>query len=414
MSPYDIEDDFGGGLYPSSGMYGGMYGLTEEDKKKARNMGLMSAGLGILAANQPSPHPKSALGVFGQGGLQGLSAYQGDLRGRMAEKSAASGIATNEARMKSMQQMATARTAEQQAKAAQQQATAAQEQERMNAFEATLSPEQRAAFRVNPPKFMEEYNRQFAPTKPEATPNEIRLYEYAQSQGFKGTLDDWITGHRKAGASNVNLTTNAEKSYGTAAGTGFFKRDLDQHEAALGAAEGLQATHDLLNHLRTADLNTGMAAEIKLGVDRAKVLAAQNEKAGKRVSDTELLDSMLGSQVFPMIQSLGIGARGMDTPAEREFLRKVMTGTITMNKETLVRMAEIRKNVAERAIDKYNARVDSGELDRFFESEGKPKRRIEKPKNESSVKNHTEADLRHTAMKYGISVEEVKKRLGLQ
>jgi hypothetical protein len=199
MSPYDIEDDFGGGLYPSGGMYGGMYGLTEEDKRKARNMGLMSAGLGILAANQPSPHPKSALGALGQGGLQGLNAYQGDLRGRMAEKSAASGIATNEARMKSMQQMATAKAAQQQATAAQQ----AEEQGRLNAFVATLPPEQQAAFKVNPPKFMEEYNKKFAPTKPEAKPNELQLYEYAQSQGFKGTLEEWITSQKRAGATSI-------------------------------------------------------------------------------------------------------------------------------------------------------------------------------------------------------------------
>jgi hypothetical protein len=111
MSPYDIEDDFGGGLYPSGGMYGGMYGLTEEDKRKARNMGLMSAGLGILAANQPSPHPKSALGVLGQGGLQGLNAYQGDLRGRMGEKSMASGMALRDAQMGELKRNAERRDA---------------------------------------------------------------------------------------------------------------------------------------------------------------------------------------------------------------------------------------------------------------------------------------------------------------
>lgn len=180
-------------------------------------------------------------------------------------------------------------------------------------------------------------------------------------------------------AAVINLDQRAEGAYGVAAGKGLFERDMEQHNAAQSAVEGLQATNNLLEHLKTADANTGLAAEIKLNIDRAKVLAAQNEKAGKRVSDTELLDSMLGSQVFPMIASLGIGARGLDTPAEREFLRKVMTGTITMNRDTLVRMAEIRKNVAERAIDKFNARVDSGELDRFFQAQGTPKKKIQKP-----------------------------------
>jgi hypothetical protein len=151
MSPYDFEDDFsGGGLYgPSGGMYGGMYGLTEEDKKKARNMGLMSAGLGILAANQPSPVPQSPLGALGKGGLQGLNAYQGDLRARMGEKGIASKMAMNDARMQSLQQRGAAADAQR-----------ARTLEAQQAFAATLTPEQRAAFEADPPKFMEAYNKQ--------------------------------------------------------------------------------------------------------------------------------------------------------------------------------------------------------------------------------------------------------------
>ena len=81
-----------------------------------------------------------------------------------------------------------------------------------------------------------------------------------------------------------------------------------------------------------------------------------------------------------MIKALGIGARGLDTPAEREFLRSVMTGTTQMNKSTLIRMTEIRKNVAERAVKRWNERVDSGELDRYFQAAGMPKQKIEIPK----------------------------------
>ena len=76
---------------------------------------------------------------------------------------------------------------------------------------------------------------------------------------------------------------------------------------------------------------------------------------------------------------MGIGARGLDTPAEREFLREVVSGTISLNAETLRRMAEIRANVKERAIDRFNQRVEKGELDRFFQATGREKRKIEKP-----------------------------------
>jgi hypothetical protein len=88
---------------------------------------------------------------------------------------------------------------------------------------------------------------------------------------------------------------------------------------------------------------------------------------------------MMGSEVFPMIKALGIGARGMDTPAERDFMRKVLTGEISLNKGTLVEMARMRKRVAERAIDRWNKRVDKGELDKFFEASGVAKERIGLP-----------------------------------
>ena len=61
--------------------------------------------------------------------------------------------------------------------------------------------------------------------------------------------------------------------------------------------------------------------------------------------------------VFPMIKALGIGARGMDTPAEREFLRQVMTGTISMNKATLIKMTKLRRDISERVVKKYNKRL---------------------------------------------------------
>ena len=43
---------------------------------------------------------------------------------------------------------------------------------------------------------------------------------------------------------------------------------------------------------------------------------------GARGLDTN--DKQMGSETFPLIESLGIGARGLDTPAEREFRWKMI------------------------------------------------------------------------------------------
>lgn len=157
------------------------------------------------------------------------------------------------------------------------------------------------------------------------------------------------------------------------------ERDVTQHNAASSAVENINKIDTMINHLSRSDAITGMGAEVMLNVERARQLISENAKRGKRISDTELLDVFLGSDVFPMIQSLGIGARGMDTPAEREFLRKVMTGTIDLNKATLMRMAQIRRDIATRAVQRWNSRVESGELDRYFSASGMNRAPIEIP-----------------------------------
>ena len=73
-----------------------------------------------------------------------------------------------------------------------------------------------------------------------------------------------------------------------------------------------------------------------------------------QISDSELLSSTLGSDVFPLIGELGIGARGIDTPAERDFLQDVFTGRLTMNKQTLTKITALRNKKAMGAIHTYN------------------------------------------------------------
>jgi hypothetical protein len=47
-----------------------------------------------------------------------------------------------------------------------------------------------------------------APEKPEATPSSIREYQFAQSQGYGGTYQQWATDQKKAGATNVMTSVN--------------------------------------------------------------------------------------------------------------------------------------------------------------------------------------------------------------
>lgn len=163
------------------------------------------------------------------------------------------------------------------------------------------------------------------------------------------------------------------------AAQGGAKANQEQFTAAQSAADSLPKMDALITQLKSSDAITGMGAETLKNIERAKALISGSVKAGKKVSDTEILDTMLGSDVFPMIQSLGVGARGMDTPAEREFIRQVMTGTIAMNKDTLIKMAETRKAIAERALNRWNERLNKGELDNWYRDAGRTKQPLGVP-----------------------------------
>lgn len=147
--------------------------------------------------------------------------------------------------------------------------------------------------------------------------------------------------------------------------------------AAQSASANIEKIDQAIELLKKGDATTGLGAELRTNIDRARALFAGDIKAGKKVADTQILDALLGSDVFSMIQSLGIGARGLDTPAERDYLRQVMTGTIQMDNKALIRLSEIRRNIEVRAIEKYNTQLEKGELNKFFETQGIKPEKIE-------------------------------------
>lgn len=171
-----------------------------------------------------------------------------------------------------------------------------------------------------------------------------------------------------------------ETAFATTVGKGQGERNEKVVLAAQAAVDNIAKIDSTIELLKTGDATTGLGAELRNNIDRARALLAGDIKAGKKVADTQILDALLGSDVFSMIQSLGIGARGLDTPAERDYLRQVMTGTIQMDNKALIRLSEIRRNIETRAIEKYNTQLEKGELNKYFETQGLKPEKIEIPK----------------------------------
>jgi len=155
---------------------------------------------------------------------------------------------------------------------------------------------------------------------------------------------------------------------------------VNEYNAASAASRGLARDYETLNLLRTGKPATGITSELETNIARFRSKVGKDPESIREAADSQLLEALLGSQVFEQIQALGVGARGLDTPAEREFLREVIAGTRKLDKDTLIRMAEMRAKYKEDLVNDYNSRIESGELDQFFADFGKPKRAFNVPK----------------------------------
>jgi hypothetical protein len=171
----------------------------------------------------------------------------------------------------------------------------------------------------------------------------------------------------------------ADVKYGEGVADLATKKDFEIYEAAIEAPKKIENHNDTIKQIQKSTVTTGFGADLIKNINRAKAQILNDRQAGKEVTDTEVLNTMLGSQVFTMLPALGLGARGMDTPAEREFMVAVLTGSTALNKDTLLEMANIRRNLEVRAIQRYNDLVESGEFDAFFEARKRKKRTVEIP-----------------------------------
>jgi hypothetical protein len=192
-----------------------------------------------------------------------------------------------------------------------------------------------------------------------------------------------------AGASRQTVQLPpAESERSKALGKAGAEALVSEFNVAQNAARGIAKDYEAIRVLREGKPATGITSEIETSFNRIRSAVAGDAEAAAKVSDSQYLEALLGSDVFQQMSALGVGARGLDTPAEREFLREVISGTRKLDKDTLIRMAELRAKYKEDLVRDYNSRIESGELDDFFRDFGRPKKAFklpERPVSETPV-----------------------------
>jgi hypothetical protein len=184
---------------------------------------------------------------------------------------------------------------------------------------------------------------------------------------FNKTTGDPITdvGAATNNRPQVTIKNVTETEYNKAAGQDTYKRDVKIVTDAEEAQKLLPNMYETLNVIKTGDINTGIGSQVFDVIRRAQSQFTNDKEAKVNVSDSQYLDSLLGKAVFGQIAALGIGARGLDTPAEREFLLEVVTGKRSLDKESLVKITENRIASSERALKDFNTSLSNGNLDKL-------------------------------------------------
>lgn len=209
-----------------------------------------------------------------------------------------------------------------------------------------------------------------APEKPQALPSDVQAYNFArQNDGYQGSFTDWLRQNKKAGASNVNVTTRQETEEAKTVGK-FFGEEYGNILKA-----GTSAQSKLNRYSRLGDLlngvQTGRFAET--GLEVAKAARALGFNVGENIGNLEAAQALSGEIALELRNpSGGAGMPGAMSDADRQFLSNMVPGLQTTPQgrtfmlETARRLAQRDIKVSQMARD---YRMRNGSLDEGFYNE---------------------------------------------
>jgi hypothetical protein len=377
-------------------------GPTPEEKQAARQHAMLRAGFGILSANQPSQFPKSALGILGTGGLAGLEGYNNELRNQMAERRTAGLTAVQAMGLKRQLDMEAARKslfAGTETPMAPVQVALAQGAQagdvgptlgnvaRLDAAQAPNAAPQypqipmdriRQAMAAGVPIGEAlKYNEALEPkTRVENLGNEQVIRDLRTNQIIQrmpmgaapasrpyeaqdippSEYRDFLTGKAKAGATTVPITVSTGKKYGETFATKIAEADRDMRDTAMKAPELATRANRVLETLASGKVITGAGADYRLALGKALGLAGLSDK--ETLANTESLVSDLAGSTLDAIQGSGLGSGQGFTDKDRQFLQDAKAGRVTMEAETIRRLATLSHKAAVSSADKWGTRVN--------------------------------------------------------
>lgn len=191
-------------------------------------------------------------------------------------------------------------------------------------------------------------------------PTEYKEFVRAKEGGFQGSFFDYQKALKQAGATNVTVPVNTEKSYGSAFGQGLAKNDIDLYEQAQKAPESLETVKTTKKLLDSGKVYVGFGANAKLDLARVgDTLGITGKDTQEKIANTQQLFANRAQATLDSVKASGLGAGNGFTNSDREFLEKAKLGGITYDNTALQKQLDIEERVARASANKWNTRLKS-------------------------------------------------------
>lgn len=193
--------------------------------------------------------------------------------------------------------------------------------------------------------------------KPEAAPAAVREYEYARSQGYKGTFQQFDAERRRAGATNVSVPINTAKPLLNTMAEGLGKQIDNNLGAARSAVDTIGGAQRIRTLLDTGQVVTGPGADWRIAARQVgSVLGVGGKDNDEVLANTRKTMQQLAQFELDAAQSMK--GQGAITESEREILRRAAAGMITFTQPELKALSTALEERARKRIRVHNQDVD--------------------------------------------------------
>lgn len=181
--------------------------------------------------------------------------------------------------------------------------------------------------------------------KPETT-DELKEYNFAKKQGYKGSFVDFKTELKKAGKpeTNVNVGGGSDKQV--------FDELAERTKEARQTATGLTGLREAKAAIQSGAI-TGQWANEKLAL--AKIGASFGADPSKIVN-TETFRAAIAPQVAAVLKST-VGTTNISN-TDREFAEKAAGGNITLDEKSIARLMDIMERASLGRLQQHQKMID--------------------------------------------------------